>query len=72
MLKLLTKPIKSFWERMNKKTEIIPSLPTPRNPGVRIDAFDWQCEQSRFSTVGSGEDVTVYWTVVYRGNYCKK
>jgi hypothetical protein len=41
-------------------------LPQPLNPGIRLEAFDWCCEQSRFSTVGQGEDTVVFWTVIYR------
>ncbi len=44
-------------------------IPPPRNPGIHLGAFDWCCEQSRFTTVGQGENTTVYWTVVYRGEY---
>ena len=56
-------------KKINLSDKVPGELPTPRNPGLRIEAFDWVVEQSRFSTVGRGKDVTVYWTIVYRGDF---
>lgn len=71
-MKFLTEPFRAVRHWLYKKlaTRMWPGeIPPPRNPGVHLGAFDWCCEQSRFSTVGEGEDTTVYWTVIYRGEY---
>lgn len=69
---MFLEPIRAIrnWLKKKLNSDKLPGdLPAPRNPGIRIEAFDWQCEQSRFSTVGQGEDVVVFWTIIYRGEY---
>ena len=69
----MIEPIKAIrnWlkKKLNSDNKLPGELPAPRNPGLRLEAFDWCCEQSRFSTVGQGTDVIVFWTVIYRGEY---
>lgn len=70
MLKVPFTAIRNWFRKRFNIDGMTPGeLPTPRNPGLRIEAFDWCQEQSRFSTVGQGEDVVVYWTIIYRGEY---
>lgn len=69
-MKFFTEPFRATKHWIHKKwtNKMWPGeIPPPRNPGIHLGAFDWCCEQSRFTTVGKGEDVTVYWTIIYRG-----